>query len=295
VMKKKIFIGIIVFLGITVFVVFLAVAFRQADITINLAMHSPRILPAQKPQIAHQEFSIEVEGDKVTGWILNESLREPKTAIIFAPGYEGSKSLVLPVAEFFTKQGFVSVLFDPRGEGESDGEIYALGAFEDEDMEAIMDYVEENYRISQFVLFGYSCGATASIITAAKHPEKIVAVIADSPFANLIKAPGGNIGKILWAVFCNYWGWFKTGINLYKETNALAVVDKVAGIMFIHGKNDKTLSYSNSLELYRRAQEPKELWLIEGIDHVQALRFNPEKYFRKTLQFIQICLELRGP
>ena len=264
----------------------------KAEKMVGLAIYSPRILPDVKPEGNHEEFSLDLEGAKIKGWVLQPQV-STDTAVIIAPGYQGTKALLLPLAEFFRDNGFFSVVFDPRGEGESGGEIYALGAFEDEDIEAIMDYLEKSHQISQFVLFGISCGATASIIASSRNQERVVATIADSPFANILIAQGGGFFKILWVRFCNFWGKVRKGIDLCKETDALSCIGKVSHIMLIHCIEDRTLHFENSVLLYNSAQEPKELWLVDNLDHVQAITHCTEEYLQRVLGFVQKCLEAR--
>ena len=276
----------ILMLGMVGVIAFIIV---RAEKTVVSVIYSPRILSDVKSKSYYENFSLESEGVKIKGLILNPST-DTDIAVIIAPGYQGSKELLLPLAEFFRDNGFLSVVFDPRGEGESDGEIYALGAFEDEDIEAIMDYLENSRGISQFVLFGISCGATASIIASARNQGRVIATIADSPFANILIAQGDGFFKKLWVRFCNFWGRIQKGIDLYKETNSLSCVEKVSHIMLIHCIEDRTLHFKNSVLLYNNAQEPKELWLVDKLDHVQAISYRTEEYLRRILNFIQRCL-----
>jgi hypothetical protein len=275
---------------ISIVVILLAIGFvlfgLYVNRTVGTLLLSPRVIPEKRPNNSHQEFQIDVDGSRINGWIVNKQDPSKDIAIIFAPGYMGSKNFMAPILDFFADQGFVSVSFDPRGEGESEGEVYALGALEDEDIEAVMKYLKETKGITKFVLFGFSCGATASIVAASRHPEEVVAVIADSPFANIVEARKKGLLGVLWVRICNLFAHLKTGIDIYKETNALAVVDKVSGIFLIHGKNDRAVNYHNSVMLYHAAQEPKEIWLVDNSDHAQAVKLYTDTYLQKVLNFI---------
>lgn len=287
---KKAIIGLIVLFGILAVVAF---GIYKINKTFTLAMHSPRIVPDKKPESVN-ELNVPFEDGTIRAWVVNSPQESADIAVIFAPGYQGSKAFLMPLAEYFSSQGFLGVVFDPRGEGESDGEVYALGAFEDEDMEIIMNWIEKNYNIHQFVLFGFSAGATASIIAASRNQSRVIATIADSPFANLFVAQGRGLLNVLWARLCNFWGRLRTGMDLFQETNALSVIDKVSGIFIIHGKEDKTIDFSNAQMLYDAAQNPKELWLVEGADHVQAVQFHREEYLARTLRFIVKVMSQKG-
>jgi fermentation-respiration switch protein FrsA (DUF1100 family) len=56
-------------------------------------------------------------------------------------------------------------------------------------------------------------------------------------------------------------------------------------IFFIHGKADSQIPYRDSQELYERANEPKELWLIEGADHGNMPNESRKEYENKVRDF----------
>ena len=49
--------------------------------------------------------------------------------------------------------------------------------------------------------------------------------------------------------------------------NAARFVPKVKNLMLIHGAGDETVPLAHAEKLYRSAQEPKELQVVEGADH----------------------------
>src|SRR5205807_4169970 len=60
-------------------------------------------------------------------------------------------------------------------------------------------------------------------------------------------------------------------------------IDAVARIsprplLLMHGRADSLLPYANSQQLYARAREPKELWLLDGADHCVMMQKAPDEY-----------------
>ena len=51
------------------------------------------------------------------------------------------------------------------------------------------------------------------------------------------------------------------------------VIDRIAPrpLLLIHGVEDEIIPVASAHVLYRRAGEPKELWLMDGLKHCQAL------------------------
>jgi len=56
-------------------------------------------------------------------------------------------------------------------------------------------------------------------------------------------------------------------------------------VFLIHGKNDGTTSYADSLRLQEQTNGKAEVWIVEGAGHLQALA-HPE-YFSRIKRFLQ--------
>ena len=145
------------------------------------------------------------------------------------------------------------------------------------DAESVYSYLKnlpyvDNDRIG---LFGHSVGAMLVILFAAKHPE-IKALVPVSPPYNLEthyrlrgiwkgwkekgyveKETNGKTVKIPWAY-----------LEDAKQYNALKEVPKVKDpVLFILGTADVNVLPEETKELYEKANEPKELFIVDGMDH----------------------------
>jgi pimeloyl-ACP methyl ester carboxylesterase len=212
--------------------------------------------------------------------------------IVMAPGYTDTRWNVLKYAPFLHEAGYNLLLFDPRGEGQSDGTLYAFGAFEPEDIEAGITYLREKRGIKQIALFGHSNGGTVTLIAASRHPyPEVFAVVVDSPFANLKLASESpkNRDPLLEALFPLYTAvaQMRLGFDLFERTNALRVVGRVSHVFFIHGTADTSVTPENSELLEERAEEPKALWLVEGAEHVKSFDADPTRYAERVLSFLK--------
>jgi len=210
--------------------------------------------------------------------------------IVMAPGYTDSMSEVLKYASFLNEAGYHLLLFDPRGQGQSEGALYAFGAFEALDIETGMRHLRQARNVEDIALFGHSNGATATLIAAARHPTDIFAVVADSPFANLkLASQSPEYSDPFIETLFPLYAWvaqLRLGFDLFSRTNALAMVDRVSPTLFIHGTQDSNITPFNSQRLYEKAADPKELWLIDGVEHVKAIDTHPDAYARRVLSFL---------
>lgn len=236
----------------------------------------------------YEEFQL-VTGDGVAlhAWYVPG---RGNAGIVMAPGYTDSMSKILKYTPFLNEAGYHLLLFDPRGQGQSQGALYAFGAFEPLDIAAGVRHLRQVRGVENIALFGHSNGATAALIAAAQNPEEVFAVVADSPFANLKLASQSpeHSDPFLEALFPLY-AWvaqWRLGFDLFSRTNALAVVDRTPPTLFIHGTSDTNITPLNSQRLYEKAADPKELWLVEGVEHVQAIDTHPDDYQQRVLDFL---------
>jgi pimeloyl-ACP methyl ester carboxylesterase len=107
--------------------------------------------------------------------------------IFMLHGHRGCKEDHLPICERFCAAGFRCLLIDIPGHGQSPHPYATFGYRESEMIPAIwQEYQEQNPGHSTpLFLFGYSQGGAISLLTAAKHPEKIRAIASISAFSSL--------------------------------------------------------------------------------------------------------------
>lgn len=228
------------------------------------------------------------EGLTLRGWLIPSS---PDKAIVLASGYTDTRWNVLKYARFLHQAGYTLLLFDPRGTGESDGELYAFGAYEPQDIRAAVEYLRSR-DFKKIGLFGHSNGATAALIAASQIK---LPVVADSPFANLRLAAKSAEEKdfLLQFLFPLYIvvARARLGFDLFGRTNALRIINSVSHVLFIHGLADDYVAPENSILLYERASEPKGLWLVPKAKHVESLDVEPEEYARRVSEFFARYLD----
>lgn len=233
--------------------------------------------------LSYEDISFSTaEGLTLRGWLIPGSADK---AIILASGYKETRFDVLKYAPFLHQAGYTLLLFDPRGTGESDGKLYAFGAYQPEDIHAAVGYLEmKGYK--QIGLFGHSNGATAALIAAS---ELKLPVVADSPFANLRLAAKSAerqdlLLQLLFPLY-NLVARARLGFDLFRRTDALRIVNRVSQVLFIHGLADDYIAPENSIRLYERAGRPKELWLVPQARHVESLDTMPREYSRRVGEF----------
>ncbi len=180
------------------------------------------------------------------------------------------------LAERFCSEGFVSLIFNFRGTGESEGNFDMSGWTRD--VRAAIDYLFslEEVDKSRLSLMGFSGGAMASVYHAA-HDDRVTSVVACacparffdiSEFSKLEEflTHCRQVGIVRDSSFPPSLEEWANGFNMVSPTRW---IDRISPrpLLIIHGDKDVTVPPSHALELYQKAREPKEIAIIKGAEH----------------------------
>ena len=263
----------------------------QGNKVLNFYLYPPRFQNKKSPKdfgLEYEEFNVQVDKEKIFTWFFKG---KKDLTLIFVPGFITNRSFVLErVWPLLKKKEFNAVIFDPRGQGDSEGK-FLMGAFMDEDISAIIDWLKKNKGLKKFVLFGTSLGATIALAVASKRKD-VIATVADSPFMNISKISSKEVFRMfpslakIFLPFTRVVLFLKFKRDLFRKLDAFSVIENVSHIFFIHGKNDKVINYKHSLTLYKRAKEPKKIWITEA-DHCESFNLYSKEYLERVLEFIK--------
>ncbi|OGE09618.1 hypothetical protein A3A60_01675 [Candidatus Curtissbacteria bacterium RIFCSPLOWO2_01_FULL_42_26] len=202
-------------------------------------------------------------------------------AIILLHGFTGDKEEghIKQLAVELANNNFVAIRFDASGYAESAGtteQDYRLTNYFS-DAESVYSYLINLSYVDRdrIGIFGHSVGAMLVILFAAKHSEIKASVSVSSPYhlethyrlrgiwkgwkekGYIEKQDNGKIVKIPYAY-----------LEDAKQYDALKEVFKVKNpVLFILGTEDVNVIPEETKELYEKANEPKELFIVDGMDH----------------------------
>jgi pimeloyl-ACP methyl ester carboxylesterase len=78
--------------------------------------------------------------------------------------------------------------------------------------------------------------------------------------------------------------------RLGASSTALRPIDHIAGIgcpvFVIGGADDRYTPAGETRQMFAAAADPKELWLIAGVDHVDFLQAAGDEYRQRILSFL---------
>jgi pimeloyl-ACP methyl ester carboxylesterase len=234
------------------------------------------------------------DGKKLKGWLIYSE--KSKGIIICLHGYPANKADILPVVEFLYPE-FSLLLFDFRAHGESQGKVCYFGLKEFLDVKSAIDFIKNNKETKDLPIgiWGYSFGGAVGIISASKFNE-IKCVVTDSAFANfpdMVKNYYKNLGplKYIFSFFSIFLGRyvFRSDFKLNSPENFINNVK--CPVLIIHSRNDEFVPFTHAQKLFERANQPKEIYVVEGL-HTGLERAYTEEYREKVKSFFEKYLFL---
>jgi dipeptidyl aminopeptidase/acylaminoacyl peptidase len=223
-------------------------------------------------------------GDRIAGWYAPSRNR---AAVIVTHGTNTDRSSMLDEIRILSRSGFGVLAFDWPGDGESEGEV-RWGSGERNALSAAIDWLERQPDIDRDRLgaFGFSMGGYFTIQVAAADPRLRAVVIAAAPTSFLAYTRASH----------QQHGWlsrFPAELAIRRVGMANEVqspidrIDAIAPrpILLLGGSEDRSIPPTMMRQLFDRAGEPKELWIVDGARHGHYFRVAPTEYSSRVSDF----------
>ena len=231
-----------------------------------------------------------VDGSTLRGWLV-PGVQGGRAAVVAVHGGGSDRREFLRQAPLFYNAGYATLLFDCREQGVSDGAArgISLGFREQHDVSSAVAYMREQ-GFDRIAVIGTSQGGASVILAAAADPT-IDAVIAENPFTSVhdLVRDIRSIPKRFPRAFLS----LVSGVAVLRmgglgEPSPLEVVDRIAPrpLLLMHGTEDKDIPYAHSEALYARADDPKELWIVEGGQHAMLYNSHPDEWRQRVVGFL---------
>ncbi|HET7582314.1 MAG TPA: alpha/beta fold hydrolase [Candidatus Limnocylindria bacterium] len=234
------------------------------------------------------------DGVHIAGWYVpaGNGMGPEGPTVVLMHGYGGNKSTILGYGVGLHGD-FNLVAIDQRNEGRSTGTATTSGVLEQDDLRAIIDWLERTKGPMHIGVLGNSLGA-AGAITEARHDPRVEALALDSMHTRLVyqfeqrlSHHGHPSYPGTWAVFIG--AWLRTGLNLGDADPADALADLAGRPMLLtHGTaDDEDLPYRTA-QFARDAEAagiPVELHWCEGAGHGKVDDLCADDFQRWTHDF----------
>ena len=222
-----------------------------------------------------------------------------RATIVVSHGYGNDQREVLPLADFLQRAGFSVFTYDMRARGGSGGDAITMGALEQLDLVAVVDYLTKRPDVDpqRIGALGISLGGATSILAAARDP-RIRAVVdvcgftdiesaTNTAYEHFIGLPAFPFSPI--TVRISEW---RIGQSV-ASSRPIDVVGRISPrpLLIIHGADDVQIPPAHSTRLFAAAGEPKELWLVPGAGHgMNTWQVARDEYERRVVAFFRAGL-----
>ena len=206
--------------------------------------------------------------------------------------------------DIFYKNGFNILIVNQRRHGKSEGKYSTYGFYEKYDVNMWIEYLKSRFGNDIILgLHGESMGA-GTVMETIPLNDSIKFVIEDCGYSNFHELIGFQIThayknrlvrKILRPslIFANFFMKTKAKFSMKKIVPIDIVASTSLPMMFIHGKEDYFVPWYMAVDLYKaKTKGYKELYLVEGAKHAEALEVNKILYEKKIMTFIEKSLSL---
>lgn len=206
--------------------------------------------------------------------------------------------------DIFYRNGFNVLIVNQRRHGKSEGKYSTYGFYEKYDVNMWIEYLKSRFGNDIILgLHGESMGA-GTVIETIPLNDSIKFVIEDCGYSNFHELIGFQITheyknrlvrKILRPslLFANFFMKTKAKFSMKKIVPIDIVASTSLPMMFVHGKEDYFVPWYMAVDLYKaKTKGYKELYLVEGAKHAEALEVNKILYEKKIMTFIEKSLSL---
>jgi pimeloyl-ACP methyl ester carboxylesterase len=217
---------------------------------------------------------VAADGTRIAGWWIPSAsgIGPGGPTVVLAHAEGGSKSAMLQHAGLLRSEYNV-VAFDFRQHGQSGGEMTTQGVLEQQDLAAMLDWLEATKAPTRIAVLGVRMGG-ATAAGVARGDARVEALILDSTHPTLVGAVEAGLSAggyplalpAAWAIL--FGGLIRTGIDL-SVGDPLHAVDDLDDrpLLVLHRSADTTLPSSSPHELYaaaRRGRVDAELHVCDG-------------------------------
>ncbi|HSJ70074.1 MAG TPA: alpha/beta hydrolase [Acidimicrobiia bacterium] len=197
------------------------------------------------------------DGLDLDAWFVPAPVPSGITAVVLN-GNAGNRSDRAQLARALTERGFHVLLVDYRGYGGNPGSPTEAGLASD--ARAAVAYLEDRDGVDpdRIVYFGESLGAAVAIGLAAERPP--AALVLRSPFTSLADVASAHypvlpMSLLLW--------------DRYENLERIPGIE--SPVLVIAGSDDRIVPISQSTRVFEAAIGTKDLYIVEGADHNDAV------------------------
>ena len=212
-------------------------------------------------------------GERLRGWYYPLSGAGRRIAFL-VHGYRSEHAEASGMyLDYYASRGFDLFCCDHTAHGESEDCLRWI--------DALIERFGEDVEI---VLHGFSMGSATVLQMSGDCPEQVRLIVADCGFISAEGQLRGSFGR-----FYPVMAWLHrviASVDLQKSDVRPSLSKSNKPVLFVHGREDPTVPFSNGERLYDFYPGPKDCLFVDGARHVESIHVDPEGYARKLDRMI---------
>jgi fermentation-respiration switch protein FrsA (DUF1100 family) len=195
------------------------------------------------------------------------------------------------------RHGYGVLLFDRRGEGESEGDPNIFGWKGERDVRAAVEFLRSRPDVDPERIGGIGLSVGGEMmLEAAAESDGLAALVSEGAGIRSIReglaVPGTR--KRIEAVLAHTV--VTPAIALFSNSTPPASLEDLAAriapkpVFFIYAVPGQGGEAELTESFYAAAREPKQIWLVPGAGHTGGIEAQPEEYERRVVGFFDEAL-----
>jgi len=253
--------------------------------------HTARaFVPVDRVGAPHEDVTFTTsDGLRLRGWYVPS---KNGAAVIAFPGRKGSQK----PARLLARQGYGVLLFDRRGEGESDGDPNAWGWEGYRDVDAAVAFLQRRPDVERGRIGGIGLSVGGEMmLEAAARSHGLKAVVSEGAGERSIREFLDMTSGDKWLAAPGYAG-LTAGVSLFANHTPPPSLKDLVGriaptpVFFIYGEHGQDGERNLNPQYFAAAHAPKQIWEVPGSGHVGGISAQPQKYDRRVTEFFDRIL-----
>ena len=234
--------------------------------------HRAKVITPDQLGLAHEEVRFRSsDGLELYGWFLPAQGEAAGTVLFLHGNAENISTHILSVS-WLPARRFNVFLFDYRGYGASEGKPTLSGVQDDIDAAMRTLLARTDVNRNRIIVYGQSLGGSlaAYYVANSAFRDPIRALVIESAFSSY----AGIVREKLAATWLTWPFQWLPSLTVDERFSPLPAMKMISPIplLVIQGDQDAIVPLHHAQRLYDAALEPKQLWLVPGAGHIQAMR-----------------------